>query len=256
MRRRGDPPKPAMTDVKETLGPTKTERLTDPRDEYFFGDSTAAENADAPKEDAATAAALDDEEVRARREYQERKRFETDKPIAEQVESLAIGNNIERVITHMFRSIDTYQTYQDLRGKLRFKGRASALGLGEILDALNDAQQAAYDAAELVAQAKSAHDEFELHAKVIAGAMRKEALDVLNQRKAELKAETKTSGKVISNDDVEAEIASTHPDEWADLEIRRGRARRGIALLEALEKDLIERAKDLRAMYARSRAVE
>ncbi len=249
MRRRGDPP----------TTPTAKPPEQDPRDAYFFGESTAAEIADgagSPPEDAATAAAIVDDEQRKQQEHRERRKFDTTAPLAEQVESLVVGAGVERVITHQFRAIDTFETYTALRGKLRFKGRASALGLGEILDALNEAQQAAYDASELVAQAKSAHDEFELHAKIIRSAMWKEALEVLNQRKADFKAETKASGKALTNDDIEAEIMSQHPDEWSDLEIRRGRARRGIALLEALAADLVERAKDLRAMYARARAVE
>jgi len=170
----------------------------------------------------------------------------------EDVYSLAMGGGFDRVVTSMFEPVDAGVEYVELRERLR-SGRASSANQAGLIVELDRAEDDAMRGAELVARAKVFHDEFEFYARVVSGGMRKKAVAVLEERKAELKAETKTAGKAITNDDVEQEMARQFPDEYLELERRRGMARRGIALFEELANRLSERARDYRQMLARSR---
>lgn len=228
-----------MTDVKETLGP--------PVEERFVDEAPAPAPPAASSLEAAGDAAQQEDAARQAR-YSERA-----SKAPKNAEELEMGGGFGRVITHQFRPTDAYLEYTELRAMLRSDGRASALSYGELVDALDVAEDAAHRGAELCAQAKVVHDEFDFNAKVIAAALRKNAVEELERRKAEFKAENKTAGKAITNDDIEAEIASQNPDEWLELESRRGKARRSIALFEDLAVRLAERAKDLRQMVARAR---
>lgn len=171
--------------------------------------------------------------------------------------NLRMSDGFERTITHLFKVEDEETMYLELRATLMFKDeRASALGYGEIVDALDRAEENAHRGAELSARAQLDYVNFELDAKLILSSLRDNAKQELESRKAELKAETKTSGKQITNDDIEAEIASQHPDEWAELETRRAKAKLAVKLFADLAERLVQRAGHLRTMVARSRSVE
>jgi hypothetical protein len=232
---------PVMTDVREVVGKPVEESFLD-------DDSTKAPFAPA-------ASSLEAAGEAAQNEADERKARHAARAegAPKKAEELEMGGGFGRVITHQFRPTDAYLEYTELRTMLRSEGRASQLSYGQLVDALDVAEDAAHRGAELCAQAKVMHDEFDFNAKVIAAALRKNAVEELERRKAEFKAENKTAGKAITNDDIEAEIASQNPDEWLELESRRGKARRSIALFEDLAVRLAERAKDLRQMVARAR---
>jgi hypothetical protein len=162
----------------------------------------------------------------------------------------------ERIITKQFQVANPFEEYEELRSYLRFKGRASALGYGELQDALNEIQEHAYRAGELAANAKVALIDYEHDVRVITGPMRENARTALERHKAELKAETKLSGKSITDADVEAEIAALHPDEWGQIKRNLTKWQLMVSLLSDLADKLGERARDLRAMVSHSRAVD
>ncbi len=160
---------------------------------------------------------------------------------------LTMGPGYDRIVTHLFQLDDPMKVYEEVRESLRM-GRASAASYGQLVDALDEAEEAAMRAMDLLVNTKDAHDGFEIDAKIILGGMRAQASSILEDQKAKglLK-------KTITNDDVEAVMAANHPDEWQDLERKRGRAKRTIDLLTALHEAARERAKDLRAMVSKFR---
>lgn len=160
-----------------------------------------------------------------------------------------MGPGYDRIITKIFTAVeDPMDTYQKVRDRLRIGTRASAASYGQLVDALDEAEETAMQAMELLVNAKDAHDGFEIDSKIIAGALREKAVAELEDRKAQgvLK-------KAITNDDVEAVMAAKYPDEWQTLEHKRGKARRTIDLLSELAERSRERCKDLRAMVSKFR---
>lgn len=161
---------------------------------------------------------------------------------------LSLGDGYDRIVTHLFRLVDPMKVYEEVRQTLRMGGRASASSYGELVDALDDAAEASMRAIELLVNAKDAHDAFEIDAKIIMATMRQEATDILEDQKAK-----GLMKKAITNDDVEAVMAANHPDDWQELERKRGRAKRTIDMLAALHEAAREREKDLRAMVSKFR---
>lgn len=153
----------------------------------------------------------------------------------------------DRIVTKIFSLEDPMAVYEDVRASLRM-GRASGASYGQLVDALDEAEENAMRAMELLVNTKDAHDGFEIDAKIIAGSLRERAVQELEDRKA-----AGTLKKAITNDDVEAVMAANYPDEWQELEHKRGKARRTIDLLAALHEASRERAKDLRAMVSKFR---
>lgn len=167
-------------------------------------------------------------------------------------DGLSMGNH-QRIVDVLFDMPDPMEVYSRVRRALTFGGRASSMGYGALVDALDEAETNAADAFQLLCDAKVTHDRFELDAKVIAGALRQQALDDLMAQKIALKKDTGQSGKAIANDDIEAMVAAKFPDEYRDLEARRSRAKRTVAALESLADLSRERARDLRAMVSKTR---
>lgn len=173
--------------------------------------------------------------------------------------NLRMPEGFEKIITRQFQVEDEEMMYLDLRASLTFDPtgeKASNLSYGGLLNALDAAEENAHRGAELAARAHLAHQEFELDAQVILSSLHDNAKRALEERKAELKAETKTSGKQITNADVISEIAQLHPDEWAELQTRRKKAELSMKLFDDLHERLVQRAGHLRTMVARSRQVE
>ncbi len=240
-----------MKVTSEKLGPPIEEKLFTDDEKNEPRKSKRSSSTEAPNTEAAGEAAAADAEAAAQRKR------ERAAQAPERAEDLTMGEGFERIITHQFRVTDSFEEYVRLRAALRFRNdRASALNRGDLMDALDAAEDAAHEAAELAAQAKVAHDSFEIDAKVIQASMRQEALNALTDRKAELKASTGASGKAIAEEDIKAEMAAQHPDEYMSLESKRSKANRSVDLLDDLAKKLAERAKDLRAMFSNSRSVD
>lgn len=154
-----------------------------------------------------------------------------------------------RIVTSLFTSVeDPMATYQKLRGALTMGGRASASSHGQIIDALDAAEDNAATAMELLVNAKVTHDSFEIDAKILLAALRDRATSVLEDEKA--KGERK---KAITEADVESTMGAMFPDEWRALEDRRGKAKRMVAMIEDLAERCRQRAGHLRVMARSAR---
>ena len=154
----------------------------------------------------------------------------------------------QRIVDVLFDLPDPMDVYSRVRRSLTFGGRASSMGHGALIDALDEAETNAADAFQLMCDAKVTHDRFEMDAQVISGALRDKAVMDLQAQK-----DAGTRSKAITNDDITAVMAAKFHDEYRDLETRRSRAKRTVAALESLAELARERARDLRAMVAKSR---
>lgn len=260
-----------MVVTSETLGPPVEERLFDdvegpkgldgPRSgEGMSLESWLDSDEERPKpgplpettpQPAIERALADDEQEQADRKQRDEERRQKASSVT--AESLEMGGGFGRVITHMFGVTDPFEEYAYLRGKLRSTKAGSALTQGELLDALDEAEENAFRAAELLAQAKLMEDDFGFDATLIESSMRLPAIAKLEEKKADLKASTKTSGKAITDSDVDAVMAEDHPDEWHVLRRKRARVERGVKLFSELHERLVQRAGHLRTMVQRSR---
>lgn len=173
----------------------------------------------------------------------------TPNEVREAVNKLSMGTHA-RIVDALFDLPDPMEEYLAIKASLSFGGRASSLSYGNLVDALDDAQSIAERASRLLASAKVTHDAFHLDAEVIRGALREQAVDDLQRQKAEGKR-----SKAITNDDITAVMAAAFPDEYRDLELRAGKARRTVAAIEQLYDRACARAGDLRAMVQRTREV-
>lgn len=162
---------------------------------------------------------------------------------------VSLGAGYERIVTHLFaRSEQPMDTYEKVRAALRLGTRASSASHGQLVDALDQAEENAMEAMELLINAKVAHDAFEIDAKMVLGAVREESYAVLQAEKA-----AGVRSKAITDADVESVMASRHPDDWQEIQEKIGKAKRTVDLIAELAERARERAKDLRAMVSKSR---
>jgi len=160
---------------------------------------------------------------------------------------LSIGNGYDRIVDTLFDMADPYVVYEEVKRSLRLGTRASRADYGTMVDALDAAQEMAEKAFDLYVNAKTAHDSYDIDASAIEAGMRDQAMAALME---EYKAKQRRSP---TNDDVISYMAAKFPDEWRDIQQRRGRARRMVRKLENLTSRASEKAKDLRQMVARAR---
>jgi hypothetical protein len=161
-----------------------------------------------------------------------------------QASELEMGNGLQRVVTHLFDfQGDPMETYERVRESLRLGTRASQASYGQLVDALDQAEEMAATAMELLINAKVTHDAFEIDSKIVKSALWDQATQALEQDK---KSGVRTKQIVIA--DIESWIAVHHPDEWRALEVKIGQARRMVAMLEDLAERTRQRAGHLRVM--------
>ncbi len=165
----------------------------------------------------------------------------------EKASELTMGTH-QRIVDHLFDLPAPMEVYERVRRGLSFGGRASTLGYGDLVDALDEAEQLAADASQLSANMKVALRAFELDADVIRGAIRAEARDDLQNQK-----DAKGTKGVLTIADIEAAMAAKYPDEYRDLELRHAKAKRSSDAIEQLSELARDRARDLRAMVAKAR---
>ncbi len=165
----------------------------------------------------------------------------------EKASELSMGEH-QRIVDHLFDLPHPMEIYEKVRRGLSFGGRASTLGYGDLVDALDEAETLAEEASRLNANMKVALRSFELDADVIRGAIRAEARDDLERQRAI----AGTKG-VLTIADIEAAMASKYPDEYRDLELRHAKAKRSCDAIETLADLARDRARDLRQMVAKAR---
>jgi hypothetical protein len=160
---------------------------------------------------------------------------------------LSMGVGYDRIVATLFDMPDPHEAYLRVKLSLRLGVKASRADYGTLVDALDEAQEMADQAYDLFVNAKVAADSYDIDAQMIESGMREQAMAALMDEYQAKKRKSPT------NDDVTAWMAAQFPDEWRDVQARRGRARRMIAKLENLSQRAHERARDLRQMVASSR---
>ena len=137
--------------------------------------------------------------------------------------------------------------YQRVRDSLRM-GRASGASYGQLVEALDEAEENAVLAMEVYVNAAVALESFEIDAKIVLGTLRDDATAILEDEKAQGQRK-----KAITNDDVESVMAAKFPDEWQSVTNKRAKAQQTVKLLGDLCERARERCKDLRAMVSKFR---
>lgn len=148
----------------------------------------------------------------------------------------------QAIVTTVFSLEKPDAVYRQLEEAIR-PVRASRSDRGTIIDRLDEAQDHARVAHQLLANAKATVDAFTLDAQIVIGGMREQAIAKLTAEKA-----TGARTKQVTEADVEGVAATLYPDEWRAIQDRTGKARRTVAYLEALVDRCVDRARDLRAI--------
>ena len=155
----------------------------------------------------------------------------------------------EPVIHRVFDLPNPDKVYTRVEEFLKFSIRASRMDYGSLTDALNDAQLIVKDATSLLVNAKIAARRFEIDSMPVASQMHLSA-----SRKLEQEKDQGLRKKAITNDDIEAAMASMYPDEWRAFEMKKEQNKRLIQDIEGLYERAKERARDIRAMVVTVRS--
>lgn len=153
------------------------------------------------------------------------------------------------IVTSVFSIPEPMELYARIEAGIR-PIKASAASMGELLDALDAAQENARLARQLLANTKATVDAVELDTNVLVSAMRDAALASLEKEK-----EVGTRKKAITEADVLGTVAMHFPDEWKDIQGRLSKSKLTVGYIESLCERAAERARDLRAIVGSSRGV-
>jgi phage baseplate assembly protein W len=151
-------------------------------------------------------------------------------------------SGFERVVDSLF-VFDVDVALEQILGALRLSNRPSRTDYGSLVDALDEAQEVARVALQLVANAQVAQKNYEADVGVIRGELREQCV-------VELKGEGVTRPTLA---DIEARMASSFHDEYRDIEQRLQKAKSMVEYLEGLAARCAERARDLRQMVSSCR---
>lgn len=158
-----------------------------------------------------------------------------------------LATDLQRIVTSTFTMPAVDEAATRLEEKLHAI-RPSRCDYGTIADALDEAQENARLAMQLLVNAKLANDRFIADAQLTESGMR----DHVHARLQSEKDRGQRS-KAITDADVVAAMANCFPDEWQQIELTKHQARRTIAYLEDLCDRMRERARDLRALVSNAR---
>jgi len=153
------------------------------------------------------------------------------------------------VVTSVFDLPDPYSVYKEIVEGIR-PLKVSRLSMSDLMDVLDRAQSIVIAARGLLVNTKVTVDGVKRDTDRLMAAMRDQASTQLEREK-----EAGLRKKAITNDDVMGCVATMFPDEWAACQERDAKARRTIAMIEAICESAIERARDLRAIVSSSRSV-
>lgn len=130
-----------------------------------------------------------------------------------------------RVVEKVFDE-ELWDEYDRLVSELRIEEAASP---ETIREALNRSERNALDAHRLFVQARVSFQRLEHDSEVYLGAMRRHALNALQDEKDKGKR-----GKQITDADIRARMAETHPDEWSAIHERQSKAKGTVDTLARL----------------------
>jgi hypothetical protein len=158
----------------------------------------------------------------------------------------------ERIIDSVF-TINRDKVFEEVRAFLRFEGNPSQMSYGELVDELNQAQETAVRALQLVANANATLANYLGDVEIIKAELHEQAKIEMNAKWKDPADDEVTTKPTIA--DVEAYKVSTYHDEWADITRRVTEAKQTVAFIEGLAKRASERARDLRDMASNARGV-
>lgn len=161
-------------------------------------------------------------------------------------------SGFESIIDSVF-TIDTNQVFREVKDFLRFSQNPSSLSYGELVDELNQAQEMAARALQLLAVAKTALATYLGDVEIIKAELHEQCVREMYE-----KYEDKDDKEVVRKPtiaDIDAYKASAYHDEWSDMTRRTSEAKETVALIEGLVRRASERARDLRDMASNSRSI-
>lgn len=164
-----------------------------------------------------------------------------------------MGPAYKRIVSSTFDIPDPDKEYARIRATLKLGTRASRADYGEMVDALDEAEETTMAAMELYIHAKVALEDYEIYADMRGGAMREQAITILQSAKADLKKDSGTSGKQITDADVRMTMARIFPEEYRALEKDRSQNKHTVDLIKELVERCRERCRDLRSMVGKAR---
>lgn len=170
---------------------------------------------------------------------------------ASTIEQLTMGQGFDRIVRTLFDVEATEEEYQQLRKNLTFQESVAGMGYGQLVDALDVAQDRALRSRELLALARVTLTNYEISCKQILASYREKATAELQTQK-----DSGKFSKAITNDDVEAVMARSYPKEWHAIATRIKESEEFVKVLGALEERWVDRAKNLQQMVARNRSAE
>lgn len=159
-------------------------------------------------------------------------------------------SGFETIIDSVF-TFDPEAAYEEVIAGLTLSGKASATSYGELVDALDVAEDNARKALQLVAKAKVTCARFITDSDILRAELHQQATSELLAKFEDPSDRTVTKKPTVA--DIEAYKITTYYDEWADLESKTQEAKRTVDYLEGLASLTSQRARDLRQMVAGSR---
>jgi hypothetical protein len=159
----------------------------------------------------------------------------------------------ENIIDSVF-AFDPDAVYKEVMSCLTLGQAASRTEYGHLVDALDESEENARKALQLVANAKVALKVYTGDVEIIRSELHEQATrEVMNEWETPEDPKKPLFLKKPTIADIEAYKVSTYHDEWADGEKRLAEAKETVAYLEGLAALTAQRARDLRQMVASSR---
>lgn len=156
----------------------------------------------------------------------------------------------ENIIDSVF-TFDAESAYTEVKASLELVGKASRTDYGELVDALDAAEENARKALQLVANAKVAGENYQNDIKVLESALHEQAVDELMGKFDDPDDKSVTKKPTIA--DIEAYKIANYHDEWHSMKERVAKSKRTVEYLEGLAGLTAQRARDLRQMVASCR---
>lgn len=159
-------------------------------------------------------------------------------------------SGFENIVDSLFK-FDPDEVYEHVLNSLELAGQASRTDYGDLVDALDAAEENARKALQLLANAKVAAVNYENDIKVLEAELHEQAVSEIMAKYDDPMDKSVTKKPTVA--DIEAYKISTYHDEWHDMKERVTKAKRTVEYMEGLAGLTAQRARDLRQMVASCR---
>lgn len=156
----------------------------------------------------------------------------------------------ENVVDSIF-SFNPDEAYAEVMASLELSQSASRTDYGDLVNALDAAEETARKALQLVANAKVAGENYQNDIKVLESQLHEQAVEELMAKFNDPDDDTVTKKPTIA--DIEAYKIANYHDEWHAMKERTSKSKRTVEYLEGLASVSAQRARDLRQMVASCR---